>query len=136
MNPPYKYNRDNTIVEASELQKEHARQDYHLHFLLLFDIMASLTFYKKYPLEYGSALNVFCYADNILLTSVTVSGLQTFINVSTSYIESSRSCFNLKKGVTLNKKNYRPVSVLPCIGKIFESILIDQMQQFILAIIL
>lgn len=36
-----------------------------------------------------------------------------------------------KKNDMLNKKNYRPVSVLPCISKIFEAILIDQMSFYL-----
>ena len=35
-----------------------------------------------------------------------------------------------KKSDMLDKKNYRPVSVLPCFSKIFEGILIDQMNVF------
>ena len=31
----------------------------------------------------------------------------------------------------MDKQNYRPVSVLPCLSKIFESVLIDQMRTFI-----
>ena len=30
----------------------------------------------------------------------------------------------------LEKKNYRPVSILPCISKIFESVLIDELNVF------
>ena len=36
-----------------------------------------------------------------------------------------------KKGDIMNKANYRPVSVLPCISKIFEYVLIDQMKVFL-----
>ena len=36
-----------------------------------------------------------------------------------------------KKESTLDKKNYRPVSVLPCMTKLFESVLIDQMTSFL-----
>ena len=35
-----------------------------------------------------------------------------------------------KKGNTHYKKNYRPVSILPCFSKIFEGILIDKMYNF------
>ena len=35
-----------------------------------------------------------------------------------------------KKGDMLDKKNYRPVSILPCISKIFEGILIDQLKVY------
>ena len=36
-----------------------------------------------------------------------------------------------KKGNSLDKKNYRPVSILPCISKVFESVFIDQMSEFL-----
>ena len=35
-----------------------------------------------------------------------------------------------KKGSILEKKNYRPISILPTLSKIFESVLIDQLQCF------
>ncbi len=35
-----------------------------------------------------------------------------------------------KKGDATKKRNYRPVSILPCISKIFEGILIDQLQNY------
>ena len=35
-----------------------------------------------------------------------------------------------KKEDMLDKKNYRPVSVLPCISKVYESILLDQLGQY------
>jgi len=35
-----------------------------------------------------------------------------------------------KKGKTHDKKDYRPVSILPCFSKIFGGILIDQMYNF------
>ena len=35
-----------------------------------------------------------------------------------------------KKEDVLDKKNYRPISVLPCLSKVFESVLIDQMSEF------
>ena len=37
----------------------------------------------------------------------------------------------LKKGDVMNKKNYRPVSVLPCVSKVFEKIMIEQMSVFL-----
>ncbi len=36
-----------------------------------------------------------------------------------------------KKGSTLDMKNYRPVSVLPCLSKIYEKVLKDQMSTFL-----
>jgi hypothetical protein len=36
-----------------------------------------------------------------------------------------------KKENILDKKNYRPVSILPCFSKVFESILVDQMSEFL-----
>ena len=35
-----------------------------------------------------------------------------------------------KKDDVMDKQNYRPVSVLPCLSKVFESVLIDQMRTF------
>ena len=35
-----------------------------------------------------------------------------------------------KKDDVMNKNNYRPVSVLPCISKIAEGILVDQMKTY------
>lgn len=35
-----------------------------------------------------------------------------------------------KKDDPLDKKNYRPISVLPCLSKVFESVIIDQMSEF------
>lgn len=35
-----------------------------------------------------------------------------------------------KKGDNLKKENYRPVSVLPCVSKIFEGVIIDQLTQY------
>ena len=35
-----------------------------------------------------------------------------------------------KKDDRMNKSNYRPVSVLPCLSKFFEGVLIDQMTTF------
>ena len=35
-----------------------------------------------------------------------------------------------KKGDIKNKKNYRPVSVLPCMSKIFESALVEQVTEY------
>ena len=35
-----------------------------------------------------------------------------------------------KKGDMLDKKNYRPISVLPCMSKIFESVLVEQLSEF------
>jgi len=45
----------------------------------------------------GPTFSVFCYADDILLPSLTASGLQTLINVATSYIEWNELCFNSLK---------------------------------------
>ena len=35
-----------------------------------------------------------------------------------------------KKDDMLHKKNYRPISVLPCMSKIFESVLVEQLSEF------
>ena len=35
-----------------------------------------------------------------------------------------------KKGNSLQKENYRPVSVLPCVSKIFEGVMVDQLSQY------
>ena len=35
-----------------------------------------------------------------------------------------------KKGDMLDKKNYLPISVLPCMSKIFESVLVEQLSEF------
>ncbi len=34
-----------------------------------------------------------------------------------------------KKGDPLDKANYRPISVLPCISKVFEGLMLDQLQR-------
>ena len=36
-----------------------------------------------------------------------------------------------KKDDMLDKKNYRPVSVLPCLSKVYESILLEQLESFL-----
>ena len=36
-----------------------------------------------------------------------------------------------KKNNVLDKKNYRPVSILPCISKVFEGIMIDQLREYL-----
>lgn len=36
-----------------------------------------------------------------------------------------------KKGDLLDKMNYRPVSALPCLSKVFEGIIIDQLNEFL-----
>ena len=41
--------------------------------------------------------NVFCYADDLILTSLTVTGLQSLINVSRDYITSHGLNFNPSK---------------------------------------
>ena len=45
----------------------------------------------------GHRYNVFCYADDILLASLTVTGLQTLINTANTYISSHGLCFNPAK---------------------------------------
>ncbi len=35
-----------------------------------------------------------------------------------------------KKGNNLSKCNYRPVSVLPCLSKIFEGVIVDQLSEY------
>lgn len=44
-----------------------------------------------------SSFNVFCYADDILLCSLTVTGLQRLIDVANMYISSHGLCFNPTK---------------------------------------
>jgi hypothetical protein len=45
----------------------------------------------------GVNYNVFCYADDILLCSLTATGLQNLIDISVSYIENHGLRFNPKK---------------------------------------
>jgi hypothetical protein len=45
----------------------------------------------------GLHINTICYADDILLCSLSVSGLQKMINISTNYIESHGLRFNPHK---------------------------------------
>jgi hypothetical protein len=45
--------------------------------------------------------NVFCYADDLLLTSATVTGLQTLINFANDYVSSHGLSFNAKKSNTI-----------------------------------
>ena len=35
-----------------------------------------------------------------------------------------------KKGSTVDKKNYRPISVLPSVSKIFEKVIVHQLSSF------
>ena len=51
----------------------------------------------------GLHLNTICYADDILLCSASVSGLQKLINIATEYIISHGLRFNLVKTVGLIK---------------------------------
>ena len=41
----------------------------------------------------GVSYNVFCYADDILLTSTSTTGLQRLINVADLYIVITESCY-------------------------------------------
>ena len=56
----------------------------------------------------GTSYNVFCYADDILLYSTTISGLQTLINVANKYITEHGLRFNPDKTLcmTLGKSNF------------------------------
>ena len=42
-------------------------------------------------------LNIFCYADDILLVSTTITGLQIMIDVCTDYVEAHGLNFNISK---------------------------------------
>ena len=43
------------------------------------------------------SFNVFCYADDLMLVSLTVTGLQTMMNVANRYITEHGLLFNSKK---------------------------------------
>ena len=47
--------------------------------------------------------NVFCYADDVLLASTTVTGLQSLINCATKYVMENGLCFNPRKTSCLLK---------------------------------
>jgi hypothetical protein len=69
---------------------------------LLFNIFYSDLVNELCNMEGGISIknhnyNVFCYADDLLLTSTTVTGLQRLIDYSNEYITSHRLRFNPKK---------------------------------------
>ena len=47
-----------------------------------------------------------------------------------SILKLAEVCPIFKKDDRLDKRNYRPVSVLPCISKIFEGIIVDQLSLY------
>lgn len=47
----------------------------------------------------GVSFNVFCYADDVLLTSLTITGLQKLINAANEFIRSYGMSFNASKTV-------------------------------------
>ena len=61
------------------------------------DLISSLSDATGGIMINGSMYNVFCYADDILLTSLTPTGLQRLIDISVSYITSHGLRFNPSK---------------------------------------
>ena len=53
--------------------------------------------------------NIFCYADDILLASTTITGLQVMADVCTDYVEAHGLNFNA------SKTNWT-IKVFPCVG--------------------
>ena len=47
----------------------------------------------------GQRFNVYCYADDVLLASTTVTGLQNLINHANNYVTNHRLSFNASKMV-------------------------------------
>ena len=45
----------------------------------------------------GTSFNIFCYADDILLTSTTITGLQVMVDVCMDYVEAHGLNFNASK---------------------------------------
>ena len=73
-------------------------------YLLISSIKNLLTYYQNvlvaYCLQIGeNSYNVFCYADDLVLTSISVTGLQNLINSAKSFIVSHCLNFNPSKTV-------------------------------------
>ena len=47
------------------------------------------------------SVSVFCYADDPMLSSITVAGLQTMIHVANRYVTEHGMQFNQKKPLTV-----------------------------------
>ena len=80
--------------------------------------------------------------DNVPPKLVKLGAMQLCIPVTSLINRSIKSCLFpdllkraevtpiYKKGDIMNKKNYRPVSVLPCMSKIFESVMVEQVTEY------
>ena len=61
------------------------------------DLISELSNYGNGVCIKGSSFNVFCYADDILLASLTATGLQDMINCANKYVNQHGLCFNTAK---------------------------------------
>ena len=77
------------MFDSPKIQKTHSNS-------VLFLKFVSIQIYSADGIKIKNVLyNVFCYADDILLASLTVTGLQNMINLADQYISDYSLRFNL-----------------------------------------